>query len=249
VPDLLLAEQGYVVAAVGEMLAMGPSLSSIATTESLAAAIQYYLSEMCNGNWSAMARLLHVHRKSLQEIYQRKQIPQLDLLLKLSQLLGATPVELLTEDISHLHFPEPNSVDLNGSKSRHSRSPRKFARESIKLKLQAILASDAVPPTSMVEVALELDYDLSFLERHLPDECGRITTRYSEYQALQKTLRTERDCELTCQITREIHQNGNYPSRRRMYQFLGGLFRNEEARQAYYDTMSELGYRHRPPRR
>lgn len=167
---------------------------------------------MLDDNATELARLLNVHRTSIYAIRDGVQLPQLTLLLRMSKLFGTSPIDLLTKDVYQIEFPDPHTICLLQSPPVRNRAPRKFDREAIRHKLQNIIASDDVPPLSMVQVALSLDYDSSFLEKQLPDECKRITQRYTAYQIKEKALREERDREKARQATLDIHSSGSYPS-------------------------------------
>jgi plasmid maintenance system antidote protein VapI len=235
-----IEEQKFIITVVGEMLAAAPTIKNPLQTQNISLAIHRYINEHLAGNVQALATLMKMHRKSICELRDGTQMPQIGTLIKLCKFFGLTPLQLVTQNVSDLVFtPPPNRIKC--SVSRNQKKYRKFDSEVVRNVLTERIAANETPPPSMAQVARELKYDQSFLAEHLPRECEYITKRYAEYKSQQKAARIERYCEKVRQVTLEIHKQGFYPSRCRVGN--RGLFKEQKVQQTYKETMKNLGYR------
>jgi hypothetical protein len=113
--------------------------------------------------------------------------------------------------------------------------------------LEAELNSDEEPPPSMYEVMQRVRQRLGYNERcsrlYFPDICQAISKRYKNYQSLQKQQKVHQQCEEVRRLTRLIHEQGLYPSTRRLgeYGFAWIQMKNPAIRASYYDELRQLG--------
>ena len=89
-------EQTYIVSAVGELLATAPALELRPNRNNISGIIRRGVNELFDGNGKAFATALGLHHKTLYELRDGTQLPQIGTLLKLCRLLGTTPLKLLT---------------------------------------------------------------------------------------------------------------------------------------------------------
>lgn len=118
--------------------------------------------------------------------------------------------------------------------------------------LEAILQNPEDIPPSMKEVAQRLGYDnTTLLRRHLPELCSAISVlcsaisvQYRNYQKVKSAERLQRLRGEVRKIVLEIHDQGNYPSNRRVRGLLScpRVLQEPEVRAVWYETLRELGW-------
>lgn len=237
----ILEDQQYIAGVVGDMLAAAPKLSVLPRRENISIVIRRYINEMLNGNAKALADLLKLNHRSIYEIRDGTQLPQLSTLLKLCKLFGITPLQLFIEDVSCLNL---NQQDRRKPAANviPKKKYRQFDKDGVQATLEARIAADEKPPPSMAQVARQLGYDHAFLTKHLPVECQTISQQYAEFNAWKKQERIEKNCEKVRKATREVNAQGYYPSYKRVSKIVRALFKEPAVRTAYAETLYELGY-------
>ena len=88
--------QQWVATIVGELLAAAPDFLALPRREVIAASISAHVQAVMDGNFSAFARELHVHRRTAWEWGQGTQLPQLGALLQLCSYFGTSPAHFIT---------------------------------------------------------------------------------------------------------------------------------------------------------
>jgi AraC-like DNA-binding protein len=240
--DSLFEEQITFTEMVGEMLATASLQLIQPQREHISWMVHKYIQDILDGNAKALAVRMGMNHRSIYEIRDGTQLPQLRTLLKFCRLAGISPLKLLSENTDEFSF-NTRKENLNCMPSTQSKRNRKFDKEYLRERLEAIIATNYTNPPSMAQVARSFGYDQSFLARHLPEQCRQISQRFADHRAYQKVTRIERYCDLVRETTRDIHAHGLYPSYKRVSKVVRGLFKEPSVRQAYLETMRELGYR------
>ncbi len=239
----ILKSQQIINASIGEMIAA--SSSSLLFTPhkaNISLLVKRFIDESLDGNAKALADVLKMHHKSIYEIRDGTQLPQLSTLLRLSEVVDIRPLQILTEDISSLilkRFKPSNDGNVRLLKKKHYKFDEAATREM----LETVIANEEMPPPSMAKVSQRLGYDHSFLSNHLPEQCSIISERHRQYQAARKKARLDQYCERIRQVTTDIHSQGKYPSYKQVSKIVPALFKEPLVREAYHNTMAELGYK------
>jgi hypothetical protein len=221
------------------MLAATPDILQTLQKKHFAEAVELFLNQV-DHNISALSRRLHVSRRTIRDWVKGVQIPQLHSLLQFCFLAQISPVQLLdiqqdTPDISVL---TPHQTD--GNKQKHYRL---FSIERIRLALEAEISSQTTPPRPMSAVAKGLHYDQTFLYHHFPDRCRAISNRYLAYRKKQRVERNQRILNEVQQVTRQVYEQGLYPSQERVRLLLTkpGSMKEAGALAMWHATLKDLG--------
>jgi transcriptional regulator with XRE-family HTH domain len=120
-----------------------------------------------------------------------------------------------------------------------SRVNKKIDKNKLRQVLEAELNSDEEPPPSMNEVKRRVTQKLGYNERcsrlYFPDICRAISKRYTDYRSVQNQRKIQQQCEEVRRLTRLIHEQGLYPSTRRLgeYGFAGIQMKDSAIRASY----------------
>jgi hypothetical protein len=236
--------QRWVATVVGELLAAAPDFPALPGREVIAASISTHVQAVMNGNYSAFAQHLHVHRRTAWEWGQGLQVPQLDALLQICSYFGTSPAHFLTGLALGTAPVQKHAPEEKPTAERPKKRFRKFETERLRCALEGALQEEGDPPPSMRELAGRLQYDSSHLYKHFPDLCRAIAARYRSYQKEQRRLRLDGTCDEVRQTARDLHAQGHSPSERQIGKLLKkrGVFKEEEVRTALQDLMREGGW-------
>lgn len=238
-----LEEQLWITEQVGSLLAATSRLKALPTQEAFCSSIEAYIQNELGGNAKALARVLGLHHKTVYDLRDGKQLPQLGTLLKVSSALRKPLADLvLGEKTGQWTDPPVDVLALNVPISRPQKVIVGFSKQKILLALQAIISAHEYPPPSMAAVAEHLGYDQSFLHNHFESETTTISRRHFEYLEQEAQKRRDEECRRIRQAVLQIHEEGFYPSHKRLRAILGGLMRNPYARQVRREMLEQLGY-------
>lgn len=235
--------QRWVTNAIGELLAIAPSLSTLPPRERVAVAVSACVEQASNGKQAVFAREIGISLSPVYNWLNRKSIPQLDFLLRICYYCGISPLQFLTGDIvvdpSRINAPmwdEPSRV------AKRTRKP--FDADGVQWALEAALESDEHPPPPMREFARRLGYSHSQLHQRFPELCRQISARYIAYRKAQGTQRRQQLCEEVRQAAHAIHARGIYPSSYRIAPLISqpGFVRHPDAMATRHEVLRELGW-------
>jgi len=235
--------QKWVVEAVGELLAAAPSLSKSPRCEIFAEAVTERLMNTFCGNISALARRLHVSRRTIRDWMKGVQVPQLDSLLRFCYLAQVSPLCLFAKGavgVDSARISVMASLELKQKTKKHYRA---FHAEQVRLALEAELLTENDPPQPMSVVAKRLNYDQSFLCKHFPDHCRAISARFRAYRKKQREERKQRILDEVRQTTYGVYKQGLYPSQERVRLLLAtpGSIKESGALAVWHEALAELG--------
>jgi len=237
--------QQWVGTVVGELLAAAPDFPTVPRREVIAASITTHVQAVMNGNFSAFARHLHVHRRTAWEWGQGLQVPQLDALLQLCSYFGTPPAHFLTGYALGTAPGQQYASEEKSATEKPKKRFRKFETVRIRCALEGVLQEEENPPPPMREVAGRLQYDSSHLYKHFPELCRAIAARHRAYQKERRRLRLQRVCEEVKRATQAVQAQGRIPSERLVGTQLQsrGVLKEHEVRTALYDMRKEDGRR------
>ena len=235
--------QKWVIEGVGELLAAAPTLPKRPQSEIFARAVIGQLNTVFDGNVSALARRLQVSRRTIRDWANNAQAPQLDSLLQFCYLFGISPLRLIESDSTDDGYAKNDitvSLELKRKTKKHYRT---FNAEQTRSALEEELSEKKDPPPPMSAVAKQLHYDQTFLHNHFPDLCCAISDRFRAYRKKQRVERNQRILEEVQQTTRQVYEQGVYPSQERVRLLLAkpGSMREAGALAAWHATLRELG--------
>lgn len=233
--------QQWVGMVVGELLAAAPDFPSVARREVIATSITTHVQAVMDGNFSAFARHLQVHRRTAWEWGQGLQVPQLDTLLQLCSYFGASPAHFLMRYDLGTAPAQQYASEEKPTIEKPKKQFRKFETERLRRALEGVLQDEENPPPSMREVARRLQYDSSHLYKHFPDLCRAIAARYRAHQKEQRRQRLQKICDEVKQTARTLQAQGLIPSERQVGKSLQsrGVLKEDEVRAALYSTRPE----------
>ena len=238
------AWQTWLVNAIGEMLARGPSLSVPPRPPNLARVMRPYLQPARSGRAKRLAQALRASASTVSAWRAGGRRPQLDYLLRLCYHFDLSPVRLLTDDTLAINLTETQTRLLPEHLSNPKRQRRPFERQRIRQALETALASDEQPPPPMRTVARRVGYAPSFLHSYFPDLCRAISARYLAEAKARGQQRLQALCEQVRQAATTIHAEGSYPSATRISLRLSepGFMRHPSAMATWRQTLRALGW-------
>lgn len=236
----------WVATAIGEMLAAAPNLSQTPQRHQITTNITTCIDKAFTGNASDLARAIGISDGIARDWRLDRAIPQFGNLLRLCYLLDIAPLQFMTENITLKTDVQARDVPV-GSVSQTRQKPRMFPATDIESVLNAIVERNPFPPRSLSEIARELGYDPSHLPQHFPQQCAQISARFLDYLQQQGCASRQRMYDEVRQVALQIHEEGHYPSLKRVKERVSKLAYalEPEGVAARHDVLKELGL---PPR-
>lgn len=241
--------QKWVIETIGELLAATTSMSKSPRCEIFTEAVTEQLMNTFGGNVSALARRLHVSRRTIRDWVKGVQVPQLDSLLRFCYLAQVSPLCLFDKGVVGVDSARTSvmaSLELKQKTKKHYRT---FHAGQVRLALEAELLTENDPPQPMSVVSKRLNYDQSFLCKHFPDLCRAISARFRAYRKKQREERKQRILDEVRQTTYRVSKQGLYPSQERVRLLLAtpGSIKEPGALAVWHEALAELGLENREP--
>jgi len=235
--------QAWSVAVIGELLAVAPSLASPPPKGRLAEAIAICIEESAEGVLTNFASLIRVSKTTVWGWHSGKMRVTLDGLLRVCYYTGKSVVQLFCEKY------DGTSALIRPNLSQNSLDRLTFQRkkrESIdKEKVRRILeaAVEEHPPSPLYKVIERIGHHARSIYKHFPSLSHQIATRYAEYQESTRKQKKGESREAIRQAAFTIHQNGLYPSLKRVYALLEGpvCLKYKEMYEVLMEVRRELG--------
>ena len=234
----------WIFQATGELIAAAPGLPEPPRREHVIRAIQRSLRSVAVTR-RAWARQLGLAEGTVLEWRKGRIIPSLWCLLLVSSHLEVSPLQLVCNQIGDVSQTSNGNLapDVRPDRPPLKRTP--IDRNTVRAALEAILASDDVPPPSLREVATRIGQTYRNLHENLPELSGAIATRYRAYQEAQGARTRASLREEIRQAAFQVHLQGYYPNTKRIGALLSrpGSLLNHTARSAWYEALRDLGWR------
>ncbi len=251
-PELSVGElewQQWIVEAIGELVAIGPTLAVFPDRKRVAMRLSEYLQKVGGGQTKLFREKLHTHnfcikKGRLWKWQKGKNIPQFKHLLSLCYCLNTSPLRFLTDQTAIEYPVKLKSLSFN-DQHKESRKPRNpHSLDELQQALEAVLVSDEESPPSLNQVAKRLGYyEHTQLSQRLPELSRAISERHRVYRK-NKSLQTQQlMCHEIRKATFKIYAEGKYPALGRVTHLLSKprhVF-NPSVKAAWYDAMQELG--------
>ena len=244
VPEEAVRTHAWIFQAMGELIAAAPGLREPPGRERFIRAIQCSLRSVAVSR-RAWARQLGVAEGTVLEWRKGRIIPSLWCLLLVGSHLGVSPLQLVCDQLGDVSQTSNGNATPVARPDRPPLTRTPIDRETVRGALEAILASDEVPPPSLREVARRIGQTYRNLHENLPELSGAIAARYRAYQEAQGARTRARLREEIRQAAFQVHQQGHYPNTKRIGALLSrpGSLLNHTARSAWYEALRDLGWR------
>ncbi len=238
--------QSWLVEAIGELLAAGPALRHVFLSERLVAGLSSYCAQVAGGNGKKFSDILTAHNLDISASRLNLWLsgingPAFQTLLQLCFCLHTTPLAFLTnpmptDPISLRPLLLPSITDPQPAKPT-------LTRHQLEKSLNAIIAANENPPSSLQQVAKRLNVSSSIPRKHFPEQCILIVERYRAYQKAKKEKRLHLLRENVRQATFDVYAQGMYPTPARVAKQLGKpvSMRDSDIRAFRKEAIRELG--------
>ncbi|WP_158438250.1 hypothetical protein [Natranaerobius thermophilus] len=155
-------------------------------------------------------------------------------------ILKISPYQILTNErlsYSFKNFENTRSVPPR-KKRNHNVS---LDLEKIKSFLENALTEDS--PPSLKEIVKLIGISDKSLYKYFPKLSKKIVDRRKQFIRLEQEERIKNECRKVIEITKKLHQQNIYPSRRKVQEVFGKriIESNEKARKTWLETKMELG--------
>src|SRR5260370_1290957 len=172
-------------------------------------------------------------------------LPSLWFLLVVCRQIGITPLQLVRGDID-----EDNSAVATAKAAAAIRLDRSSIQQTridsaaIRQALEAVLASDELPPPSIRLVADRLGQTSANLRHYFPELCRAIASRHRGYLEAQGARFRTRLRERVRDAAIALTYRGLYPSPSHIADLLGdrNVMRSHTAQAAWREVLSDLGW-------
>lgn len=233
----------WVEQAVGEMLSYAPAVQTVPQLPQLADSLRVHFARLGLLTQRARKQSLPLVSSGLEGWMRGTSAPRLEFLLRCCQQLNVLPLQVLVSGISidgHVTRFDGLSIPPKNIWTK----PVKFDALHYRSLLEEVLVADSLPPPSMCEVAKRLGKQQTFLRSRFPDLSRRISQRYMLYRHKAATERLYERCREVRIITFELHDQGLYPSSKRVRERMEqpGQWHKKEIQKAWQQAKYELGF-------
>ncbi len=239
-----IGAQVWTFHAMGELIASAPSLPEPPRREHLVRGLQRSLRSV-SGSRRGWARQLGLAVGTVLDWRKGLTIPSLWCLLLVSSRLGISPLKLVSGQVGDIGRMVEGKAPRQTRPDRPPHPRTTIDPEAVRAALEAILASNEVPPPSLRGVADRIGQTYTNLRNHLPELSRVIAARYQGYQKAQGARTRARLHEEVRRAALYLHQQGHYPSSNRIAVLIGrpNSFRSPTALSTWYEVLRELGWR------
>jgi len=233
------------VTAVGELLAIAPTLPTPPTRGQVAGVLDALTRDERR---AAVGQAACVSKEQMSMWRRGRHLPTLPAFLRLCASLGITPVDVVAAAVGMTTVRAADLIPQTTDETRSRVARRPIDHNDVRRAVQALLDSldcDEDPPPSLRHVAQRLGYSGTILQRACPDLSTRIA---EQHRAYRRTRRRQREEQIRGDVRRavfQLHGQGIYPSNVQVGRLLRapGYLRAEFAAAAWREAMQELGLR------
>ncbi|KNB74195.1 TniQ family protein [Brevibacillus reuszeri] len=227
---------------LGELISYGPYFLARTGKYDFNSGINGLINNISHGSVSTFARLAGLPKVTVWDWYRGKNKASLDGLLKICLTLGITLIQLIKEEHMEVFIDKPKQLYTFKMNRRLSRP---FDQDTVRIQLEEILSSSNT--YSMLSVSRKIKYDRRQLYKHFPELCRKISAKYKVLIKQRKHLRFRLVKGQIRQATVLCLQLGINPSSRNVERviFKPAILKERAVRQAWYQTLKDLGIRSR----
>ncbi|EAZ88913.1 TniQ family protein [Crocosphaera chwakensis] len=222
---------------IQELLSIQTDISAINVSESL----MKVANKLTDGNIAALARYLKMRKNTVWLWCKGKNQPSLEALLRISYQLKIQLMDLLLNTdysfvVSSNGYSQSSSIRLN------SRRNPTFDVVYAHKELLKILSDSEKPPLSLEEVARRIACDRRTLNRHFPDLCRQISSRYLSFRQTSFQNTIKHCCHEVEEAVITLYQQGIYPTEDLVSQSISrpGYLRYKRVRKVFQEARERL---------
>jgi transcriptional regulator with XRE-family HTH domain len=171
--------QQWVTNALGTVVAQLPEARDEPKRERIQRVVSHAVEQLADGSIAAFARLLGLPRNTVENWYQDKRIPEMDMLLRLCYRLDLSLCDVLFQETETLH---PRLRDPVPPALFPSRKRTPIDKERISHLLEQAVSREEDPPLSLKEVGSRLGYQPTTLYKINRTACHALASRHTAYR-------------------------------------------------------------------
>jgi hypothetical protein len=240
----------WIFHAIGELIGATPTLTRYPRREHLVRAIQAAFRQAAfqkvTVNHRAWTRHLGLASGTVLLWRKGRTLPSLWCQLVVSSELGIRPLQLVCGQIDGNTWSVRPRASGDTPLDRPPTWHTPIHPEAVSRALEAVLASNEIPPSSLREVADRLGQTYANFRHYFPELSRAIAARYRTYQETQGERTRARVRDEVRQAAIVVTQEGHYPSTSRIADLLTdpSAMRTCTARPAWHQALSDLGWEH-----
>lgn len=225
---------------IGEILATNSQISESFHKDRISNSFQNCIEQVTEGNITAFARLTKFPKNQVWEWANGKVTPQLDVLLRISYLMGLSLLDFMTQD--DFKACCLRTTEQSGTR-KTKRGKQKFNYSVAEADLLKFISDASTTPMSLSAIAKQLGYHRRTLTNNFPELCKKISANYLEHQRSLRIKRIKECCEDVEQAVIKLNSEGIYPSEASVAKILSrpGNLREREVREALSKARKKLG--------
>ncbi len=199
--DETLAWQEWATQSLGSLLVLAPTTVAAPTKNQVITVLRRCVQQLSGSNARAFAQLLGVSRLMVTHWLREDKIPQIEVLLRVSYVVGVQLGELVLGDTETLHIL---LRDAPSQRPHRKRQQKPLDVEQVRQALEGVLTGNEYPPPSLFEVSRRLGHTLRTLYKCHQAACFEIKNRYRAYLQTQRAERIQRQREEIRQIALDL---------------------------------------------
>lgn len=225
---------------IGGILTTNSQMYEPVHKDRISNSFQKCIEQLTEGNITAFARFTKFPKNQVWEWANGKVTPQLDVLLRISHLMGLSLLDFMTQD--DFKACCLNTAKLNDSK-KSKRNKQNFNHSIAETTLLKFISDDSINPMSLSAIARQLGYHRRTLTNNFPELCKQISANHLEYQKSLRVQRIKECCLEVEQAVIKLNSEGIYPSEANVSKILSqpGNLREKEVRGALSKARKNLG--------
>ena len=237
--DETLAWQEWTTQSLGSLLVLSPTTVAAPAKNQVIIVLRKCIQQLSDSNARAFAQLLGVSRLMVTHWLREDKIPQIEVLLRISYVVGIQLGELVLGDTDTLHICLRDAPSQKPHKKRQQKS---LDVEQVRQALEDVLTGNEYPPPSLFEVSRRLGHTLRTLYKCHQAACLEIKSRYRVYLQTQRSERIHRQREEIRQIALNLRTQRISLTQGHIAQRLTtpGILRDPKMRDALDEICREL---------
>ena len=234
-----LVWQQWVTQSLGSLLVRAPTVVASPIKNQVITVLRRCVQQISGSNARVFGQLLGVSRIMVTHWLREDKIPQIEVLLRISYVVGIQLDKLVLGDAETLQM---SLRDAPTQKPHKKRGQRPLNVEPVRQALEDVLTGNEYPPPSLFEVSRRLGHTFRTLYKCHHTACLEIKSRYRAYLQAQRTERIQRQREEIRQIALHLHAESISLTQQHIAQHLAtpGILRDPKMRDAIEEIRREL---------
>lgn len=185
-----LERQESIVANIGEILAVAPSLASLPSRERIAKIFSIY-ADLLQGNIAELTRILKISRDNICTWITGESLPTINSLLQICNSLNISLLSFLTSELTSPHLQQVIQKSLDQKPLDCAIKKSRIQKKLLTLEQKLQVLEDALhefPPPSVLAVAKRHGYttEVGLRKPQTLDSFSKVVTRHTSYKRIQR---------------------------------------------------------------